>query len=291
MHDRDEPNHPAERNHRTEPNYADEPSEAAEPRKPTKDDVARQFGRMAEAYATSPTHARGEDLEILLRLLDARPDETVLDVATGAGHTACAVAPHARQVVATDLTHPMGLQAQRLAATRGLANLRVAVSDGERLAFRSGSFDAVTCRVAPHHFLDVPRFLEETARVLRPGGRFVLEDSCVPDDPELDRFVNDVERLRDPTHVRAYTKREWRSMVAAAGLAIEHAEIWRKRHDMDDWISRAGVTREVDLSVRRAFADAPAETRRRLSVVASGGLATSWTDEKLLLRARKPAAH
>jgi SAM-dependent methyltransferase len=242
---------------------------------------------MADAYAKSPTHAGGRDLEILLQLLDPRPHERVLDVATGGGHTACALAPMARHAVATDLTPAMAAKARSLGRERGLANLGAVVADAECLAFTDGCFDAVACRVAPHHFLDVPQFLREVARVLRPGGRFVLEDSCAPPDPEIDRFLNHVERMRDPTHVRSYTEREWREMFGAAGLRIDRAELWRKVHDLDDWLSRAGVSEETDGRVREALAAAPQSIRDYFDVGVLEGRATTFTDDKVLLRARK----
>lgn len=260
----------------------------ASPGRPSKQDVARQFGRMAEAYATSPTHRGGRDLEILLDLLAPQPHERILDVATGAGHTAAAVAPRARSVIATDLAAEMARRARALAAERGLGNLVVTVSDGEQLAFAGASFDAVTCRVAPHHFLDVPRFLGQVARVLRRGGRFVLEDSCSPAEADLDRFLNEVERLRDPTHVRSYSERQWREMVASAGLRIEHVEFWPKRHDLTDWLSRAGVNPDVDAAVRSRLAGAPERARERFAIELEEGRATTFTDEKILLRARRP---
>ncbi len=76
----------------------------------------------------------------------------------------------------------------------------------------------MTCRIAPHHFLDIQKFLTETARVLKPGGRFVLVDTTVPDDsPEAAGWQNAVEAVRDPSHVRNYTPDEWRQMTEAAG--------------------------------------------------------------------------
>lgn len=84
----------------------------------TKEAVARQFGRAARAYATSAGHAQGSDLAIVLSLLNPQSRWRVLDVATGAGHTALAVAPHVEHVIATDLAPEMIDEARSLAAAR-----------------------------------------------------------------------------------------------------------------------------------------------------------------------------
>src|SRR5207302_10875161 len=75
--------------------------------KPTKSDVARQFDRMSHAYARSSDHAHGDDLAVLLDYPRPQPEMRVLDVATGAGHTAAAVAPHVAEVVAIDIAPAM----------------------------------------------------------------------------------------------------------------------------------------------------------------------------------------
>lgn len=253
----------------------------------TKDDVARQFGRMAEAYASSPGHARGADLALLIGLLDLRPEMAALDIATGAGHTAAALAPHVREVVAADLAPRMIERVRALSAERGLDNVRAVVMDVEALDLPDAAFDVVTCRIAPHHFLNIAQALREIARVLRPGGQFALEDSCAPADPALDAFINDVEKLRDATHGRNYTAMEWESMLHAAGFTIGPREIYRKTHDVADWIARAGIDEAATERVYAAFAAATPAARAYFDLQFAGDRAITFTDEKLLLRADK----
>ena len=99
----------------------------------------------------------------------------MLDVATGAGHTALAFAPHVAKVTATDITEEMLAQAKKLAASRGLGNVKTVPAKAEDLPFPDMSFDLVTCRLAAHHFADVAAFAAEAFRVLIPerpaGGR------------------------------------------------------------------------------------------------------------------------
>ncbi|MCE2473675.1 MAG: methyltransferase domain-containing protein, partial [Anaerolineae bacterium] len=99
---------------------------------------------------------------------------------------------------------------------KGVSNVSFQEADAEDLPFESDQFDLVTCRIAPHHFPDAQRFLRECARVLRPGALLILQDQLLPDDNEAAQFVDAFERLRDPSHNRAFNEAEWTSMCAAA---------------------------------------------------------------------------
>jgi SAM-dependent methyltransferase len=201
--------------------------------------VQSQFGAAAQRYVTSPSHARGDDLALMVELAQPAAHEQALDIATGGGHTALAFAAHVRSVVASDLTAPMLVAAARHIAERGVSNITFAGADAEALPFTDASFDLVTSRIAPHHFPQPQRFVEEVARVLRPGGRFVLNDNMAPEDPELDAFMNRFEAWRDPSHVRAYTVSEWQGWIAQAGLCLEHSEaLASKRYPFQDWVAR-----------------------------------------------------
>jgi ubiquinone/menaquinone biosynthesis C-methylase UbiE len=157
-----------------------------------KSQTASHFSRRAEAYAESPSHARGADLDIVAEFAAPGPDDTCLDIACGPGHTALRMAETARVVIASDIAPGMIETARRMAAERKLSNVLVQYAAAEALPFAEASFDLVTCRIAPHHFPDVPRFVAEAARVLKADGRFVLEDSLAPDDPEAAAFLEDL---------------------------------------------------------------------------------------------------
>ena len=143
--------------------------------------VQQQFGAHAAAYATSTVHAKGASLGRLVELVQPKPSWHALDVATGAGHTAAAFAPHVARVVASDLTPEMLQEAAKLAKAKGFANMETAPADAEALPFDDASFDLVTCRIAPHHFPDVPTFVAEVWRTLKGGGTFALVDNIAPD--------------------------------------------------------------------------------------------------------------
>ncbi|HEX7078913.1 MAG TPA: methyltransferase domain-containing protein [Candidatus Eisenbacteria bacterium] len=221
----------------------------------TREEVKRRFGDAAERYVRSADHAQGESLDRLIEIVRPQPDWRVLDVATGGGHTALALSPLVREVVATDLTVAMLEAAARFFHERGATNIRVAEADALDLPFEDASFDLVTCRIAPHHFPDCARFVREAARVVRPGGLVAVIDNVVPDDEEAAAFINALEKRRDPSHHWAYTEREWLAFFRDAGLAIVHAESFWKARDFDTWMDRMSVdasTRAVLLAMLRS---------------------------------------
>ena len=191
--------------------------------------VQQQFGAHAAAYATSTVHAKGASLGRLVELVQPQPSWQALDVATGAGHTAAAFAPHVGRVIASDLTEEMLQEAAKLAKAKGLANMETARADAEALPFDDARFDLVTCRIAPHHFPDVPTFVAEVWRMLKPGGTFALVDNIAPDAESTPGFssaelrdaaltYNAFEKIRDPSHGRCLGMAEWSEVLSDTGL-------------------------------------------------------------------------
>jgi SAM-dependent methyltransferase len=217
----------------------------------SKDLVQKQFGAHAAAYATSHVHAKGASLGRVVELVAPQKSWRVLDIATGAGHTALAFAPHVAHVIASDITDEMLAEARKLATDKGVANLETARADAEALPFPDASFDLVTSRIAPHHFPDPARFVREVVRVLKPGGTFALVDNIAPDvestpgftPAELDDAAgsyNAFEKLRDPSHARCLGMAEWAGLMRAAGLGVEHKERIPKDMEFDPWAVRLG---------------------------------------------------
>jgi ubiquinone/menaquinone biosynthesis C-methylase UbiE len=204
-----------------------------------------RFGKLAQRYVTSESHAKGPELDCLVEISRPQPHWVVLDVATGGGHTALKFAPLVAQVIATDITVKMLEKAEAFVTGEGIENVVFELVDAENLPFVEGSFDLVTCRIAPHHFGNCPRFVQESARVLKAGGLLVVQDHVVPEDEQAARHVNAFERLRDPSHNRAYAENEWVSMLRAAGLEAERVEQIIKRHEFMPWAERQDCTPEV----------------------------------------------
>jgi len=203
--------------------------------------VQEQFGKTAAHYLTSKPHALGKSLERMVSLTSPNKNWRVLDVATGGGHVAYAFAPYVARVWATDITQEMLDMVKGEAATRGLSNVRTTYAKAEALPFEDESFDLVTCRIAPHHFDSIPDFLSEVHRTLKKGALFALVDNVVPAGTVGD-YVNAFERLRDPSHLRAWTMDEWRSALDKAGLKTAHEEQIYKTMEFKSWAARYDAT-------------------------------------------------
>lgn len=232
--------------------------------------VRRQFGANAASYVTSAVHARGSDLPLLVALAGLTGRELVLDVATAAGHTALALAPGAAHVTGVDLTAEMLVEARRQAALKGIGNVTFSVADAEHLPFPDDRFDVVTCRIAAHHFPNVAAFCREAARVLRPGGLLLVVDNVALEDDELDSFINTVEKLRDPSHFRAFRLSEWQGYVEAAGLGYTVAHQFITAVEREAWLTRMNPAPSVADDVRRRLAGAPDRVKEAFAITADG---------------------
>jgi ubiquinone/menaquinone biosynthesis C-methylase UbiE len=197
------------------------------------EELARKnFGARAEFYTRSAAHA---DPQILARVVEAAQPQTnwrVLDVATGAGHTAFALAPRVASVTAVDLTPEMLGEARKLAAELQLSNVRFEIADVHALPFVDGSFDLVTCRRAAHHFSNIHQALNEMHRVLAAGGRLVIDDRSVPEDDFIDKTMHELDRLHDESHVRQYRPSEWGRMLREHRFGIESIEPYSRNRPL-----------------------------------------------------------
>jgi ubiquinone/menaquinone biosynthesis C-methylase UbiE len=253
-----------------------------------KERVRAQFARTAAAYVSSRGHAEGRDLVRLVELAAPRATDIALDVSTGGGHTALALAPHVARVTASDLTPEMLAATRAFLTARGVSNADYVIADAERLPFLGEAFDLVTVRIAPHHYSDARAATAEMARVLRPGGRLVLVDNVAPEDPALDAFMNEIERRRDNSHVRNYSETEWRAMLAGAGLLVTNAERERKTISFAEWVERAQMEPEAREALARDMLATSPAARDYFGIVEDGGQVLSWVTDVLIVRAELP---
>jgi len=247
--------------------------------------VQAQFGGSADAYVQSAGHSGGDDLDRLIHCGRQRGAARVLDIATGGGHAALAFAGFTPTVVATDLTLPMLSAARTFIMNQGVAGVHFLAADAEALPFRDESFGVVTCRIAAHHFPELLPAIRQVARVLRRGGSFLVEDILGHDDQEAGAFLLEVERRRDPSHVRSFRQLEWTAFLRAAGLTVIDEAIMGKVRVWEEWTRRARMSAEAKAALERFVLDAPARCREAFQFELDGNRIVSFADRMLLLRA------
>ena len=251
--------------------------------------VRQTFATNAEAYVSSASHASGADLARLVELAAPQPTDLALDISTGGGHVALALAPHVGRIVASDLTPRMLAVARAHIASQGAANVDYVIADAERLPFLDESFDLVSVRIAPHHYPDAARAVREMARVVKGGGRVVIIDNIAPADPMLDALLNDWERRRDPSHIRSHTLGAWRDFLTQSGLRVSHEEVGRKVVTFAPWAERTRMSAADRAALESDMLTAPADAQTYFAITRDGdGRLESWTMEYALLRAECP---
>lgn len=253
-----------------------------------KSDVKKQFGRSADSYVKSEGHGKGEDLQRLVEIADLTGEELVLDIATGGGHVANALAPIAKQVTALDLTKEMLSAAEQFILGNGHRNVEFVEGDAEQLPFGDATFDIVACRIAPHHFPHVDQFISEAFRVLKPGGKLLLDDNVSPEDDAFDEFYNTVEKKRDYSHFRAWKKTEWLRMIELIGFEIHEWYRVEKTFQFDSWCERMQLSKEEKTELIDMMLKAPEKTKIKFKIEMSVNQIQSFNGEAILLKAVKP---
>ena len=247
--------------------------------------VQHQFGQVAANYSTSAVHAKGADLAEMVKAAALTGQERVLDAGCGTGHTALTFAPLVNQVIAVDFTEGMLAQGRLLAQARALTNLDFRFADVESLPFGDVEFDLVVSRYSAHHWPHPERALQEFLRVLRPGGAFILSDIVSYDDYTCDTYLQAIELLRDPSHVRDHTVKQWLAMLTAANFMDVQVSysgpVWI---DFADWIKRMATPALNADAIRALFAGAPNEFQQALQIEANHNFSFAGA----VLRAVKP---
>ena len=205
------------------------------------------FSKRSKFYVTSAAHTDPGVLAEVVRMAAPALTDRGLDIGTGTGQTALALAPHVKCMVGLDVTEQMLLEARKLAIRRGIFNVEFRLGDAMALPYPDHSFEVVTCRRAAHHFTDIRRAVAEMHRVLRPGGRLIIDDRSVPDDDEADEAMNHLDVLHDPSHVREYRLSEWEALLSDAGLEVREMSRYRRHQPMSKFTEglEASVANEM----------------------------------------------
>jgi len=222
--------------------------------------VQKIYSGDSDYYITSTPHAKSSSLSRSVEILDPRGGIHI-DLATGAGHTAFAMAPLCDWVIASDLTQGMLKSTRKNGFGKRITNVKLLRTDAESIALRDESVGTVSVRIAPHHFADVQKAISEMRRILKPSGKIVYIDNITPEEPSEAKRYNDFETLRDPSHNRCDSLPVLVEMFENTDFKILHTETIRKRMNFEEWVDRPHLT-DDDRSVLRAFLNEPTSAIR-----------------------------
>jgi ubiquinone/menaquinone biosynthesis C-methylase UbiE len=246
-----------------------------------------QFGQQSHRYGEGHILENVDDVRTAVSKMQLPARGKVLDVATGAGHTGLFLAGLGFDVTMADIARPMLDRAAQAAAKRGLS-VQLRQHTAEQFPYAGGSFDLVTCRIAAHHFSSPSDFIRETARVLKPGGLFLLIDGSVEDDQsEAEAWLHQVEKYRDPSHNRLLTPRAWARLCEACGMRVQEAQLTPfKQPDLNWYFETAATSPENRQKVLDLIAHAPASAVELFRLGEEDGKIVWWW-QRLTLIANK----
>jgi len=214
--------------------------------------IMDQFTRQAIPFANVPGHSSEETMKLLMRMTGVNSQDTVLDVACGPGLLACALAPYTKEVTGIDLVPAMIEKAKITQKEKNLANIVWKIGDISPLPFVDSSFSVVVCRYAFHHFLKPEAVLKEMVRVAKPQGKVAVIDVFTSSRAQSDRY-DEVEKIKDPSHVKTWPLSELQAMVLSAGLIDPKAEFYRVEIGLEENLKASFPKEEGDIDkVRQA---------------------------------------
>jgi len=224
---------------------------------PTHQDlILDQFTKQAVPFAAAAGIKDEEALKLVVDFTGAGPNDTVLDVACGPGLVVCAFAQVARHATGIDLTPAMIERARTLQQEKGLTNITWQVGDVLPLPYPNASFSIVTSRFAFHHFPDPQGVLMEMKRVCTLGGKVVVIDVTASPDPEKAAAYNRMEKLRDPSHVRALPLTELEMLFQETALPTPRKTFYRLEGEVEDLLQRSFPNPGDADKIRQMFVEA-----------------------------------
>ena len=124
----------------------------------------------------------------------------------------------------------------------------------ENLPFLDNSFDIVISRLAFHHFSDVKVPFKEMVRVLKKGGKFVLIDMEATEE-KLRIIEDEIETLRDPSHIKNLSKREILELYNKNSLNVTKMESTNISVSLENWMNFTGTPENIKVKIREKMLD------------------------------------
>lgn len=215
--------------------------------------IVKHYQRVAAAALGAGLAER--ELRELVRLANPRGIEQALDVATGTGAVALAFGPHVESVLGIDLSPAMLELAETERAARGVNNVRFSLGQIGIAPLPENAFDVITHHDLLLYVTDVPALFTLFGRLLRPGGRVVMDELVGSDDPVKRATLEAIMLRRDPGMVEVLSAGEIEGALRAAGFRVARADRYTVTRDLDEWLGR-GAADEATRSAVRSMIEA-----------------------------------
>lgn len=160
-------------------------------------------------------------LDLILNLIKLNNNEVVLDLGTGSGYLAFALARENpdNKVIGLDIVEETLKRNTEKAKQQNLNNIFFTDYNGTIFPFEDESIDVIYTRYALHHFSDINGAFREMKRVLKPKGKIILSDPT-PNENDKSGFVDAFMKKKLDGHIKFYTKREFEELAEENGFKI-----------------------------------------------------------------------
>jgi SAM-dependent methyltransferase len=221
-----------------------------------EESIREEFTHQTDTFARAEALKGAEILGAVVELVPADPEARWLEVACGPAMIGRAIAPKVGSLHGVDLTPAMIDKAREEGEREGIGNAEFSLGDATALEFEDASFDGAVTRFSLHHVPVPQRVVEEMTRVVRPGGYVVVSDHARDEDPAVAASVEEIERLRDPSHWACLTPARLRA-IGAAGLELDREELVPFELPFEGWRDRSSGGAAAAELIDRLLNEAP----------------------------------
>ena len=234
--------------------------------------VQDQFNPKVEAYLNSEVHRQGPDLEHARECVAKVTDsiENAVDLGCGAGHLSFALASLVKHITAVDASSEMLDIVGRESTNRGITNIDTVHASAENLPFADHSVDFICSRYSAHHWTQMDKAMQEIKRIIKPGGMIMFIDIQGFEDPVIDTYFQAIEIIRDQSHVRDYSNKEWLDFLHSINFEVTKYQIFPVRLEVNFWLERMQTPANKSQIIKQMQQEANSQVKEALKIEDDG---------------------